>query len=83
MAFCHRRSYDAKISKEVNFAESHMILANFSGFPSMTIPSGFVDTMPVGISITTKAFDEQTMFNVAYAMEEMTLLKGNDAEVDA
>jgi hypothetical protein len=23
------------------------------------------------------------MFNVAYAMEEMTLLKGNDAEVDA
>ena len=79
----HEESYAAKISKEANFAECHMVLANFSGFPSMTIPSGFVDTMPVGISITTKAFDEQTMFNVAYAMEEMTLLKGNDVEVDA
>lgn len=79
----HEESYEAKISKEVNFAEIHMVLGNFSGFPSMTIPSGFVNTMPVGINITTKAFDEQTMFNVAYAMEEMTLLKGNDAEVDA
>lgn len=79
----HEESHDTKISKDMDLAENHMTLANFSGYPSMTIPSGFVDTMPVGINITTKAFDEQTMFNVALAMEELTLLRGNDVEVDA
>lgn len=79
----HEDSKDASIGKETNFAESYMALSNFSGAPSMVLPTGFKNAMPIGISVTTKAFDEQTMFNIALAIEECTQLKGNDTEVDA
>ena len=39
--------------------------------------------MPIGINMTAKAFDEQTLFNIGLAIEEETGLKGNDVEVDA
>ena len=39
--------------------------------------------MPIGISMMAKPFDEQTMFNVALAIEEETGLKGQTAEVEA
>ena len=49
----------------------------------MTLPCGFVEGMPIAVNISAKAFDEQTMFNIAKAIEEETGLKGNDVEVDA
>lgn len=79
----HEASWDAKISAEVKLADNHMVLANFSGCPSMTLPSGFVEGMPIGINITTKAFDEQTMFNIGLAMEACTEMEGIDTEVEA
>ena len=60
-----------------------MVMGNFSGNPSMTLPCGFVEGMPIAVNISAKAFDEQTMFNIAKAIEEETGLKGNDVEVDA
>ena len=48
-----------------------MVLGNFSGYPSMTIPLGNVDDLPLGINITARAFDEQGMFNIAYALEKL------------
>ena len=58
-------------------------MGNFSGYPSITVPSGTVSNMPIGISMMAKPFDEQTMFNVALAIEEETGLKGQTAEVEA
>lgn len=49
--------------------ESHMILQNFSGYPSMTIPVGTHETMPLGINITTKPFDEKTLFAFGHQLE--------------
>ena len=60
-----------------------MVLGNFSGYPSISVPSGFVEGMPIGVNLTTKAFDEQTMFNIALAIEEICGLEGNDVEVAA
>lgn len=57
-------------------AENHMLLGNFSGFPSMTLPQTMVEGMPVGINVMANAFDEVTMFNVAKAIEEITKLEG-------
>lgn len=75
-------SQDEHLSSEVLIAENHMVLGNFSGYPSMTMPSGFVDGMPIGINMTAKPFKEQTLFNIGAAIEEETGLKGNDVEVD-
>lgn len=76
-------SKDSHLGADNNVAENHMVLGNFSGYPSMTMPTGFSEGMPIGINMTAKAFDEQTLFNIGLAIEEETGLKGNDVEVDA
>lgn len=75
-------SQDEHLSSDVLIAENHMALGNFSGYPSMTMPCGFVDGMPIGINMTAKPFQEQTLFNIGAAIEAETGLKGNDVEVD-
>lgn len=75
-------SYDASLHEGSQVCENHMILGNFSGYPSISVPSGFVDGMPIGITMMAKAFDEQALFNIGAAIEEETGLKGNDVEVD-
>ncbi len=42
-----------------SFAEEHMQLQNFSGYPSITLPLGKVDSMPVAVNLTCKPFEEQ------------------------
>lgn len=64
-------------------AENHMIINNFSGYPSMTIPCGFVDGMPIAVNISAKPFEEQTIFNIASGIEKLTGLEGNDKEAAA
>ena len=64
-------------------ADNHMQLGNFSGYPSMTLPSGFVDGLPIGVDITCRPFEEQMMFNIAKAIEEETGLADNTVEVKA
>lgn len=51
--------------------ESHMAIQNFSGFPSMTIPVGLHEEMPLGINISAKPFDEKTMFAFASQLEAL------------
>ncbi|MEG0735665.1 MAG: amidase family protein [Longicatena sp.] len=75
-------SKDASLDSNALVTENHMVLGNFSGYPSITIPTGFVEGMPIGINMTSKAFDEQTLFNIGSAIEEETGLVGNDVEVD-
>lgn len=72
-------SFGEKLSATYLVAENHMLLGNFSGFPSITLPATMVDGLPVGINIMAKAFEEQTMFDVASVVEEITGL--NDATV--
>lgn len=57
-------------------AENYMVINNFSGTPSMTIPLGKEERMPFGLNISTKAFDEQTMFDYAQTIEEIINWKG-------
>lgn len=76
-------SKDEHVSMDAIVAENHMIIGNFTGYPSITIPTGFVDGMPIAINMTAKAFDEQTLFNIGKAIEEETGLEGFDVEVAA
>ena len=49
--------------------DDFLIMANLAGIPSLTLPCGFVDGMPVAIGIMGRCFDEQTVLNCAYALE--------------
>jgi len=49
--------------------ENHMGLGNFGGFPSITIPNGFINDLPIGINITGKIMDDANILNIAHAIE--------------
>lgn len=49
------------------------IPVNLAGLPAMSVPAGFdKDGLPLGLQLIAKHFDEQTMFDVALALEEET-----------
>lgn len=58
-----------KLSDQYLIAENYLALSNFSGMPSLTIPSGMVNRMPIGINITGKIFDEKTILEIALGLE--------------
>ena len=51
---------------------------NLAGLPAISIPAGVdVKGYPLGLQIIGKAFDEQNILNIAYAMEEKIQFKNN------
>lgn len=46
-----------------------MQIGNYGGFPSITIPNGFIDNLPVGVNITGNCYDDENVLNIAYALE--------------
>lgn len=64
-----------KLSDEYLIADNYLAIGNFAGLPSLTLPLGMIDGLPFGGNVTGRAFDEQTVFNVSLAIEEITGLK--------
>lgn len=63
------------LSDEYLIAENHMVIGNFAGLPSITLPMSLVNGLPVGVSVSANPFKEVTMFNIAKAIEDGTGLK--------
>lgn len=59
--------------------EDQLQIGNFGGFPSITIPNGFVSSLPVGINITGNCYEDQNVLNIAYALESSMDYKGQIA----
>jgi amidase len=49
--------------------------AAVAGYPSITVPAGFVFGLPVGISFFGRAWSEPTLLKLAYAFEQATKLR--------
>ncbi len=60
--------------------EEHLQVGNFGGFPSITIPNGFVNNLPVGVNITGNCYDDENVLNIAYALESAMEYKGQIAK---
>jgi aspartyl-tRNA(Asn)/glutamyl-tRNA(Gln) amidotransferase subunit A len=60
--------------------EEHLQIGNFGGFPSITIPDGFVDNLPVALNITGNCYNDQTVLNIAYALESKMNYKNQIAK---
>ena len=58
------------LSSDTTVLEEHLQIGNFGGFPSITIPDGFVSKLPVALNITGNCYNDQKVLNIAYAMEK-------------
>ena len=54
------------------YTGTNCILASITGLPTVVVPSGHVNDLPVGMSFTSRMFDEKTLFEIAYAYEQAT-----------
>ncbi len=69
-------SKDELTSNNTATLEEHLQIGNFGGFPSITIPDGFIDGLPVGINITGNCYEDEKVLNIAYALESTMDYKG-------
>ena len=58
-----------ELSNKYLILDNHMVIGNFGGFPSITIPSGFIDNMPVGINLTGRIKEDDVVLNLANQIE--------------
>jgi amidase len=49
--------------------------AAVAGYPSITVPAGFVEGLPVGVSFFGRAWSEPTLLRIAYAFEQASLAR--------
>lgn len=68
------------LDENTAFLEEHLQIGNFGGFPSITIPNGFVSGLPVGVNITGNCYDDENVLNIAYALESSLGFKGQIAK---
>ena len=62
--------------------EEHLQIGNFGGFPSITIPNGFVNNLPVGVNITGNCYDDINVLSIASALESSMEYVGQISKED-
>ncbi len=65
----HLDSDKDMLTKDTAVLEEHLQIGNFGGFPSITIPDGFVSGLPVALNITGNCYNDSKVLNIAYALE--------------
>ena len=65
-----------QLSDRYLILENHLVIGNFGGFPSISLPSGFVNNMPISINLTGKTMEDDKVLNMAYKIEECLGYKG-------
>lgn len=55
-----------------HFVGGSSSLAAISGYPAITVPMGFIDNLPVGITFAGRAWSEQLLLEIAYSYEQAT-----------
>ncbi len=65
-----------KLSTHYLLLENHLIIGNFGGFPSISLPSGIIKNMPISINITSAPKEDIKLLNMAYKIEEALGYKG-------
>ncbi len=53
-------------------ADVNTVPINLAGVPSISLPCGFADGLPIGLQIIGKHFDETTLLRAAYSYEQNT-----------
>lgn len=69
-----------EINDNTSVLDEFLQVGNFGGFPSITIPNGFINGLPVGVNITGNCFNDQNVLNIAYALENVMPYKNQIAK---
>ena len=54
------------------FSDLYTVSANLAGLPAISIPSGFIDKLPVGMQLIGNYFQESLLMNVAHQYQKVT-----------
>ena len=65
-----------RLSEQYLLADNHLVIANFAGLPSLTLPLGMKNGLPYGVSVTGRAFEDLEVFQISKVIEKITNLKG-------
>ncbi len=65
-----------KLGDDYLILGNHLIIGNFGGFPSISIPSGFVNDMPISVNITGRAKEDALVLNMANKLEGILGFRG-------
>lgn len=68
-----------RLSNNYLIADNILVLGNFAGLPSLTLPIGKEDNMPFGANVMGRAFEEAKVFNVAKIIENIVGLENMSA----
>lgn len=60
----------------------YTVTSNLSGLPSISIPCGFVEGLPVGLQVIGRPFDEGRMLQFCYCLEELLGIRGRLAAIE-
>jgi len=55
-----------------NFLGASSAFAAISGYPNITVPMGFIDELPTGVSFFGRAWSEPVLLEIAYGFEQGT-----------
>lgn len=68
-----------RLSNNYLIADNILVLGNFAGLPSLTLPIGKENNMPFGANVMGRAFEEAKVFNVAKIIENIVGLENMSA----
>lgn len=68
-------SNNEKLSDHYLISENHLAIGNFAGLPSITIPSGHIQGLPIAVNLMSKAFSEVDLLSLAQALESTLGMK--------
>lgn len=68
-----------RLSNNYLIADNILVLGNFAGLPSLTLPIGKEDNMPFGANVMGRAFEEAKVFNIGKAIENIVGLTNMSA----
>ncbi len=57
---------------EMYLSDIYVVATNPAGVPALALPCGFSNDMPVGMQLIGKHLDEQTLFQVGHAYQQVT-----------
>ena len=70
------------ITDDIKEIDNLMVIGNFGGYPSITIPNGFVSNMPIGINITANVLEDENLLNIASTIENSMPYKNQTVRGD-
>lgn len=72
-------SKSEKLDPKATVLENHMAIANFGGFPSITLPMYYYKGLPVGINLTGRPREDKDVLNMAQKIEDVLQIKNKVA----